>query len=85
MHPNKKDVINTRIKIIYALLDQELCVNDLKDTITMSQSAVSHQLRILRKARLVKFRKVGQTVYYSLDDDHIKDIIKDGISHIKHK
>ncbi len=75
----------TRIKIISALLESELCVCDLSNVINSSQSAVSHQLRTLRQARLVKHRKEGKTVYYSLDDDHIKEIMKQGLVHISHK
>lgn len=75
----------TRIKIISALLESELCVCDLSNVINTSQSAVSHQLRILRQARLVKYRKDGKTVYYSLDDNHIKEVMKQGLVHISHK
>jgi ArsR family transcriptional regulator, lead/cadmium/zinc/bismuth-responsive transcriptional repressor len=76
---------STRIKIICALLETELCVCDLASVINTSQSAVSHQLRVLRQARLVKYRKDGKTVYYSLDDDHIHSVIKEGLDHISHK
>jgi len=76
---------STRIKIIYALLESELCVCDLAHVINTSQSAVSHQLRILRQARLVKYRKEGKIVFYSLDDDHVVEVMKQGLSHITHK
>lgn len=76
---------STRIKIICALLESELCVCDLSNVINTSQSAVSHQLRVLRQARLVKYRKEGKTVFYSLDDDHIKEVINQGLQHITHK
>ena len=76
---------STRIKIIFALMQTELCVCDLSHVIQTSQSAVSHQLRLLRQGKLVKFRKVGKTVYYSLDDEHIHTVIKQGLTHIMHK
>ena len=76
---------STRIKIICALMETELCVCDLANVINTSQSAVSHQLRVLRQARLVKYRKDGKTVYYSLDDDHIKLVISQGLNHVLHK
>lgn len=76
---------STRIKIIYALLEAELCVCDLANVINTSQSAVSHQLRLLRQSRLVKYRKDGKVVYYSLDDNHIKEVMKQGINHLSHK
>lgn len=76
---------NTRIKIIYALSKKELCVCDISEVVQMSQSAVSHQLRILKSARLVKFRREGKVVYYSLDDEHINKIFNAGLEHIKHK
>ncbi|WP_101773163.1 ArsR/SmtB family transcription factor [Peptostreptococcus faecalis] len=72
----------TRIKIIKVLFDKELCVCEIADLIGMTQSAISHQLRTLKKARLVKFRKEGKTVYYSLDDSHVRDIFDCGLSHI---
>jgi len=72
----------TRIKIIYALFASEMCVCDIAVLLNMSQSAISHQLRVLKQARLVKFRKEGKVVYYSLDDDHIKHIFDQGLLHI---
>lgn len=75
----------TRVKIIHALLQNELCVHDLTQVLEMGQSAVSHQLRVLRNARIVKRRKVGKTVYYSLDDDHVEQIFVQTLQHLKHK
>ncbi|HOM02565.1 MAG TPA: metalloregulator ArsR/SmtB family transcription factor [Acetivibrio sp.] len=72
----------TRIKILYALFASEMCVCDIATLINMTQSAVSHQLRVLKQARLVKYRKEGKVVYYSLDDDHIKQIFDQGYMHI---
>lgn len=74
---------STRIKIIMVLLNNRMCVCDISDTLKMSQSAVSHQLRILRTYRLVKNEKVGKEVYYSLNDDHVEEILKKGIEHIR--
>jgi DNA-binding transcriptional ArsR family regulator len=74
----------TRIKILYALTLKELCVCDIADIIGMSQSAVSHQLRILRNLRLVKYKKEGKIVFYSLNDQHVIDLFNQGLEHIKH-
>lgn len=74
---------STRMKIIYALLGNELCVGDIASIVNTSQSAISHQLRILKQSKLVKYRKEGKTVYYSLDDDHIKEIVMKGREHIE--
>lgn len=74
---------STRIKILLALGKKELCVCDLSAILDMSQSAISHQLRTLKKERLVKNRRDGKVVYYSLDDDHITEIIQSGYNHIK--
>ncbi len=73
---------STRSRIICALSIEEMCVNDLSATLTMTQSAVSHQLRILREARLVKSRKQGRVVYYSLNDEHISQIFAMAFDHI---
>ena len=73
----------TRIKILYTLYDNEICVCDIAEVLNMTQSAVSHQLRVLKQARLVKFRKEGKTVFYSLDDNHIHRILGQGLEHIK--
>lgn len=75
----------TRIRIISALLDGEMCVFHLSQALDMGQSAISHQLRILRSAGLVKPRRSGKTVFYSLDDDHVKMIYDTGLAHIMHK
>ena len=72
----------TRLKILYALSKQELCVCDLSAVVDMSISLVSHQLRILRNKKLVKFRKEGKSVYYSLDDDHVVQLIKMAYDHV---
>ncbi|MDD2371181.1 MAG: metalloregulator ArsR/SmtB family transcription factor [Firmicutes bacterium] len=73
---------STRIKLMWALDKKELCVCDLAVLLNMTKSAISHQLRSLREARLVKFRKVGKVVYYSLADDHVKQILEKGYEHI---
>lgn len=72
----------TRIKILYALMDQDLCVADIAELIGATQSAVSHQLRTLKSARLVKFQRDGKNVMYSLADDHVHTVLAQGISHI---
>jgi DNA-binding transcriptional ArsR family regulator len=74
-----------RIKILYALSKQEHCVCDLAAVVGMGQSAVSHQLRLLRGARLVKCRKEGKMVWYSLDDEHVFSLLMQGIEHINHQ
>lgn len=74
----------TRVKILYALSGQELCVCDISAVLGMSQSAVSHQLRRLKDMKLVKYRKQGKVVYYSLDDEHIVKIFNQGLDHVKH-
>ena len=76
---------STRIKLLKLLLEKEMCVNEIAESLSMTQSAVSHQLRVLRQNDLVKFKKEGKLVIYSLDDYHIKDVLKSGIEHIKHK
>ncbi|HEB12902.1 MAG TPA: transcriptional regulator [Actinobacteria bacterium] len=75
----------SRVKIIYALLTEELCVCDLSMAVRMSQSAVSHQLRSLRNLRLVKYRRAGQMVFYSLDDEHIETLLAQGLQHVQEK
>lgn len=74
----------TRIRILYALFQTEMCVCDIAYLLEMSQSAISHQLRILKQAKLVKFRKEGRVVYYSLDDEHVQAIFEQGYQHIRH-
>ncbi len=73
---------STRIKILYALFEAEMCVCDIATLIGMSMSAVSHQLRILKQARLVQYRRDGKTVFYSLADDHVRSILGQGMEHI---
>ena len=75
----------TRMKIIYSLLNGEMCVLHLAEHLNMGQSAVSHQLRILRSSGLVRPRREGKTVYYALDDDHVREILEAGLEHILHK
>lgn len=72
----------TRIKIICSLFQSEMCVCDIAALLGMTQSSISHQLRVLKQARLVKYRKEGKVVYYSLDDDHIKNIFDYGLVHV---
>lgn len=72
----------TRIKIICALYESEMCVCDIAALLNMTQSAVSHQLRTLKNARLVKFKRQGKVVYYSLDDEHIMRIFNEGLNHV---
>lgn len=72
----------TRIKILYALKERELCVCDLSELLDMSSSAISHQLRVLRNNKLVKYRKEGRSVYYSLDDDHVMCLFGQGLEHV---
>ena len=73
---------NTRLKILWALSTEEMCVCDLAALLGMTKSAISHQLKSLRLANIVKFKKQGKVVYYSLSDNHIKDIIEQGFEHI---
>lgn len=73
---------STRIKILYALFEAELCVCDIAQLLGVSQSAVSHQLRVLKSTRLVKPRREGKAVFYSLADDHVRKIIAQGMEHI---
>ena len=72
----------SRVKILYALLEAEMCVCDLAAVLGMTQSAISHQLRVLKQAKLVKNRREGKTVFYSLADGHIQNIISQGMEHI---
>ena len=73
---------STRIRILYVLFEAELCVCDIAQTLNMTQSAISHQLKILKQSRLVKNRKEGKQVFYSLADDHVRTIIFQGREHI---
>ena len=74
----------TRIRLLALLSDQEMCVCDIADALGMGQSAISHQLRVLRAARLVKFRKEGKEAWYSLDDDHVVRLMHQGLDHVTH-
>lgn len=76
---------STRIKILNVLFCSEMCVCDIAVILGMTQSAISHQLRVLKQGRLVKHRKEGKVVYYSLDDEHVKHIVEQGLHHIKEK
>jgi len=73
---------STRIKILNILMNTEACVCDIAALTNMTQSAISHQLRVLKMARIVKSRKDGKVVYYSLDDDHVRDIFYKGLNHV---
>lgn len=73
---------STRLRILYALDENELCVCDIADLLGMTASAISHQLRVLKQARLVKFRRDGKTVFYALADSHVHSILEQGIEHI---
>ena len=74
---------SNRIKILYALYESELCVGAITQVLGMTQSAVSHQLRALKQAQLVKYRREGKTIYYSLADDHVVTILAQGMEHIE--
>ena len=74
---------STRIKILYVLFENEMCVYDIASILNMTQSAISHQLRILKQNRLVKFRKEGKTVLYTLADEHVFTILSQGIEHVE--
>ena len=74
---------STRIKILYALFESEMCVCDIADVLSMGQSAISHQLRILRNSKLVDFRREGKSVIYFLADDHVRKILNQGMEHVE--
>ena len=76
---------STRIKILYALVSSELCVQELAELLDMNQSAISHQLRILKQAHVVKYRKDGKFTFYSLDDDHVTQIVAQGMAHLSER
>ena len=76
---------STRIRILWALHEAEMCVCDIAVLLNMTQSAISHQLRVLKQANLVKNRKEGKVVYYSLVDDHVREIFDQGLIHINEK
>ena len=73
---------STRIKILYVLFESEMCVCDIAQLLHMTQSAISHQLRALKQSKLVKYRREGKTVFYSLADGHVRTIINQGMEHI---
>ena len=74
---------STRMKIISALLNNELCVGEIANITGTTSSAISHQLRVLKQAKLVKYRREGKTIFYSLDDDHVKELYELGEKHIE--
>lgn len=76
---------STRIKILWALDQEEMCVCDLAVLLNMTKSAISHQLKNLRQEKLVKYRKEGKTVIYSLEDEHVKNILEIGLEHIEER
>ena len=73
---------STRIKILYLLFESEMCVCDIAQLLNMTQSAISHQLQVLKKSKLVKYRRDGKTVFYSLADGHVRTIIDQGMEHV---
>ena len=74
---------STRIRILYALFESELCVNDIAQLLNLGQSAVSHQLKILKDAKLVRFRREGKIIFYALDDDHVRNMMSMGMEHVE--
>lgn len=76
---------STRVKILFSLLDTELPVNDIAEKLNMTQSAISHQLRILKANKLVKFRRDGKSLIYALDDEHVEAILNTGLVHLSEK
>jgi len=75
----------TRIKILYTISNGELCVNEISEKVNMTKSAVSHQLKLLKDESLVKSRRDGKNIYYSLDDQHVVDMLNIAFKHIEHK
>ena len=75
----------TRLRIVYALLNSEMCVGDIANLLNMTKSSISHQLKELKERGLIKNRKLGKEVYYSLDDDHVKEVLEVARKHIVHK
>ena len=73
---------STRFKILYVLFESEMCVCDIAQLLNMTQSAISHQLRALKQSKLVKYRREGKTVFYSLADDHVRSILDQGMEHV---
>ena len=74
---------STRLKILYALMEAEMCVCDISVLLGMTKSSVSHQLRVLKQSNLVKYRKAGRVIYYSLADDHVRTICRMGMEHVR--
>lgn len=74
---------STRIRILYVLFESEMCVCDIAQILNMTQSAISHQLRVLKQSRLVKYRREGKSILYSLADDHVRTIVNQGLEHIE--
>jgi len=74
----------TRIRILQVLAFSEMCVQDIASLLDMTQSAISHQLRILKQARLVRQRRKGRNTFYSLDDEHVENILREGLDHLGH-
>lgn len=73
---------SSRVQILFLLLDKELCVNDITQAVSISQSAVSHQLRLLKQMHLIKYRREGKNLLYSLADDHVRTILQMGLEHV---
>ncbi len=73
---------STRIKILYVLFESEMCVCDIAQLLGMTQSAISHQLQVLKKSKLVRYRREGKTVFYQLSDEHVRTILDQGIEHV---
>lgn len=73
---------STRIRILYVLFESEMCVCGIAELLGMTQSAISHQLQVLKKAKLVRYRREGKTIFYSLSDDHVRTILGQGMEHI---
>lgn len=74
----------TRVQILTLLLDGEMCVNDIAQAVELTQSAISHQLRLLKQMHLIKYRRDGKNILYSLADDHVQTIIQMGLEHVEH-
>ncbi len=74
---------STRIRILFSLFEEERCVNDIAQTLSLTQSAVSHQLKILKQSKLIRSRRDGKQIYYSLADDHVRSIIGQGLEHVE--
>lgn len=74
----------TRVQILFLLLEREMCVNDIAQAVALSQSAISHQLRLLKQMHLIKYRREGKNLLYSLDDEHVRAILETGLEHVMH-